>query len=221
MEIVKGVFQVDGVNCNVYILENAGKLTLIDTGLPRSDKKIVKAVEAIGRHPNDISTILITHFHVDHVGTLSKMKELTGAKVAVGDADAQIVAGKTMAPKPKNLMFRALSGVMQAKPVEPDIVLKEGDTVAGLQVISTPGHSNGSISLFDSERKVMFVGDAARFVDGKMQGPPESFTLDMAKAKESIKKLANYDFEVMLAGHGQPLMPEASKKLREFASILQ
>jgi len=62
---------------------------------------------------------------------------------------------------------------MKADPVEVDIKLKDNDKVGRLTVVFTPGHSKGSISLYDPERKVMFVGDTVRFMDGKMQGPPE------------------------------------------------
>ncbi len=220
LKIADGIFQVEGVNCNVYLVEDGDKLILIDTGLPRSDGKIVKYINGLGRKPTEVSTIVLTHFHIDHVGSLKKMKNLTGAKVAVHEADAPYVAKTKDPPRPKNMMIRALNSVMKVAAVEPDIVLKEGDKVGKLEVIHTPGHSEGSISLLDADRKVMFVGDAVRFVDGKIVGPPEGFTLDMAKANESIKKLASFDFEVMLAGHGATLIPEASKKLKEFAAGL-
>lgn len=221
MKITEGIHQVEGVNCNVYIVKDNDKLILIDTGLPRNDKKIIKEIESLGHKPTDVSTIVITHFHIDHVGSLKKIKDATGAKVAVHEADAAYVARTKDPPRPKNMMIRALSSVVKAAPVEPDIVLKEGNKVGGLLVILTPGHSEGSISLLDSERNVMFVGDAARFMDGKIVGPPEGFTLDMAKANESIKKLAGLDFDIMLSGHGKTLQPQASKKLKEFAAGLK
>ena len=221
MKVADGIYQVDGVNCNVYLVEDGDKLILIDTGLPRSDKKILKAIEELGRKPTDVSTIVITHFHIDHVGSLKKVKEETNAKVAVHEADAPYVAGTKTPPKPKNLMIKALSSVMKAAPVTPDIVLKEGDKIGRLTVVYTPGHSEGSISLFDPERKVMFVGDAVRFVDGKIQGPSERFTLDQAKGKESIAKISSFDFDVMLSGHGETLSPGASQKIKEFYATLK
>ena len=75
LKITEGIYQVEGVNCNVYLVEDGDKLILIDTGLPRSDKKIVKYIEELGRKPHDVSTIVITHFHIDHVGSLKKMKD--------------------------------------------------------------------------------------------------------------------------------------------------
>ena len=118
-------------------------------------------------------------------------------------------------------MFKALSSVMKAAPVEPDVRLKEGDKIGRLTVIHTPGHSEGSISLLDSERKVMFAGDAVRFMDGKLEGPPAHFTLDMDKAKDSIGKISTFDFDIMLSGHGQPLTSEASQKVKEFYATLK
>ena len=221
MKIADGIYQVEGVNCNVYLAEDGDKLILIDTGLPRSDKKILKAIKELGRKPEDVTTIIITHFHIDHIGSLKKMKQATNAKVAAHELDADYIAGTRPAPKPKNLMIKALNSVMKADPVDLNIKLKDNDKVGRLTVVFTPGHSEGSISLYDSERKVMFVGDAVRFMDGKMQGPPERFTSDPQKGEESIGHLATFDFDIMLSGHGQPLMSEASKKVKEFYSTLK
>jgi glyoxylase-like metal-dependent hydrolase (beta-lactamase superfamily II) len=221
MKIEDGIYQVEGVNGNVYLVEDKDKLILIDTGLPRSNKKIMKTIETLGRKPTDVSTIVLTHFHIDHVGSLKKMKAATNAKVAVHEADAAFVAGKKVPPKPKNLLLKALFSFVKAKPVDVDLVLKDGDNVGRLTVIHTPGHSEGSIALLDSERKVMFVGDTIRFMHGKLKGAPERFTLDADKAKASIGKISKFDFDIMLSGHGEPLMPEASKKIKGFYSNLK
>lgn len=209
------------MNCNVYLVENGDKLILIDTGLPRSDKKIKKYIESLGRKPSDVAATVITHFHIDHVGSLKKVQEATGSKVAVGEFDAEIVAGKKSPPKHKNLMFRAVSSVIKPAPIEPDVVLKEGDSIGGLTVILTAGHSEGSISLFDTQRKVMFVGDALRFVNGRLTESPEQFNLDSAKARESIGKISTFDFDVMLGGHGDPLVGNASQKVKDFYATLK
>ena len=119
------------MNGKVYLVEDGDKLILIDTGLPRNDKKIVKYIEGLGRKPADVSTIVLTHFHIDHVGNAKKMKKLTNAKVASHELDAVYVAGKKSPPKPKNFMIRALTSVIRAAPVEVDVLLKEGDKVGG------------------------------------------------------------------------------------------
>jgi glyoxylase-like metal-dependent hydrolase (beta-lactamase superfamily II) len=221
VKIAEGIYQVEGINGNVYLVEDGDKLILIDTGLPRNHKKIISYIEALGRKPTDVSLIVLTHFHIDHVGSAKKMKELTNAKVAVHEFDADYVAGKKAPPKPKNLMFKALSSIVKAESVEVDLVLKDNDKVGRLIVIHTPGHSEGSISLLDAERKVIFAGDAVRFRDGKIEGPPEGFTLDPEKAKESIGRISTFDFDILLSGHGQPLMPNASQKVKDFYATLK
>ena len=221
MKIVEGIDKVEGTNCNVYLIENEDKLILIDTGLPRSDKKIMKYIDFIRRKPSDVSTIVITHFHIDHTGSLKKMKEVTNAKVAVGEFDAEIVARKKAPPKPKNLMFRAFSSVIKPAAVAPDLYLKENDKVGPLTVIHVPGHSEGSISLLDTQRRVLFVGDALRFVDGKITESPNQFNLDTERAKDSIGKISTFDFDVMLGGHGEPLIGNASQKVKDFYTTLK
>jgi glyoxylase-like metal-dependent hydrolase (beta-lactamase superfamily II) len=149
------------------------------------------------------------------------MKQATNAKVAAHELDADYIARTRSAPKPKNLMIKALTSVMKADPVDMDIKLKDNDKVGRLTVVFTPGHSIGSISLYDPERKVMFVGDAVRFIDGKVKGPPERFTLNPEQAKDSIAHLTTFDFYIMLSGHGQPLISKASKKAKESYATLK
>ncbi|MGA3289499.1 MAG: MBL fold metallo-hydrolase [Candidatus Bathyarchaeia archaeon] len=221
MKIVEGIHQVDGINGHVYLVEDGEKLILIDTGIPRNAKKITKYIEGLGRKPTDVSTIVLTHFHIDHVGSAKKMKELTNAKIAVHEFDADYVAGKKAPPKPKNLMFKALSSFFKAASVEPDLLLKDNDKVGRLIVIHTPGHSEGSISLLDAERKVMFVGDTIRFMNGKITGSPQQFTLDKDKAQDSIGKISTFDFDILLSGHGQPLMSNASQKVKDYVVTLK
>jgi glyoxylase-like metal-dependent hydrolase (beta-lactamase superfamily II) len=105
--------------------------------------------------------------------------------------------------------------------VEPDLRLKEGDKVGRLTVLHTPGHTPGSISLYDKEYRALLVGDTVISRNGKLQGPPSQFTLDMGQAKASIERLSKLDFGVLLSGHGEPLksddaptmMKELPKKL--------
>lgn len=74
MEISKDIHKVDGVNGNVYIVSKEKNLTVIDTGMPRSCGKILKCVEKMGRQPTDVSTIVLTHYHIDHVGSAHDLK---------------------------------------------------------------------------------------------------------------------------------------------------
>jgi glyoxylase-like metal-dependent hydrolase (beta-lactamase superfamily II) len=99
MEITPGIHQVDGVNGvngNSYILVRDG-LTVIDTGIPSSGKKILAYIrEDLHRDPREIRNIIITHFHMDHIGGVAALKKAApGAKVAVGEADAGMSPGRS------------------------------------------------------------------------------------------------------------------------------
>ncbi len=210
MEIVESVHQVEGVNGNVYLLIDGGGLTLVDTGFPNSTKDILGYIHKINQQPSNISRILLTHCHVDHVGSAQELKQLTKAKVGVHQEDADFVAGLKTLPRPKGASNTSFI------PVQPDIVLKENDKVSNLTVVHTPGHTPGSIALYDPMRKILFVGDTLRFIKGEIIGPSEQFTSDMHQAMRSIEKISRLDFDVMLSGHGDPLKTNASDKVKEF-----
>ncbi|MGA2310032.1 MAG: MBL fold metallo-hydrolase [Candidatus Bathyarchaeia archaeon] len=224
MEIVEGIHKVDGVNANVYLIIDGGELAVVDTGMPKNAEKILDYVQRISQQSSNISRILLTHCHVDHVGSAFELKRLTNAKVGVHEEDADFVSGKKTLPSPKGftgVLFKAMSPFFKFKPVEPDTILQENDKVGRLTVIHTPGHTPGSVSLYDPERKVLFVGDTIRFANGKISGPQERFTLDMQQALQSVKKISRLDFDLMLSGHGDPLKPNASEKVKELSDSLE
>jgi hydroxyacylglutathione hydrolase len=225
MEIIEGVHRIDEASANmahsnVYLVINGKELTIIDTGTPGNAKKIVEYIQKMGFQPSDISTIILTHYHMDHAGSAKILKDLTNAKVAVHEDDADYVAGKKALPKPKNILFRAASSFVKVDPVQVDILLKDNSKIGKLTVVHTPGHTAGSISLLDNKNKVLFAGDTLRFDGSKITGSPEQHTWNMAKAKESIKKISTLDFNAMLSGHGEPLTSNAADAVKKFYETL-
>ncbi|MGD0645324.1 MAG: MBL fold metallo-hydrolase [Candidatus Bathyarchaeia archaeon] len=226
MEIIEGVHRVDEASANmahanVYLVINGEELTVIDTGTSGNAQKIVGYVQKIGHQPGDVKNIVLTHFHMDHMGSAKELKTLTGAKVAVHTEDADFVSGKKPFPKPKNILFRAVSSFVKPGPVEVDVILREGDKIAGLAVFHTPGHTPGSIVLLDEERKVLFAGDTVRYDGKKVSGAPEQFSADLNQVRESIAKVSTLNFDVMLPGHGEVLKPNASEEIKKFNETLK
>ena len=223
MEIIPGIHQIDGVNGNCYVIARDG-LILIDTGLPRNSKKILSYIQdTLNRKPSEISTIILTHYHIDHTGNVYELKNLSGAKVAIHEADADFVSGRKPIPTPKGglgILYRLLGIFFRSSLVEPDIILKNGDTIAGFTCIHTPGHTPGSICLFDPVSKVLFAGDILRYDGVKISGAPPQFTMDMGEAQRSIIMIATLDFDILLCGHGIPLKSGAAEKVRNFAKSL-
>jgi glyoxylase-like metal-dependent hydrolase (beta-lactamase superfamily II) len=219
MEIIEGIHWIKGVNGNCFLVVGS-ELTLIDTGLPRNTKKISDYISReLHREPSELKTIILTHYHIDHVGCARELKDRTGARVAAHPEDAGFIDGTKPTPGPKGgvrILFKLLSPFMRAKKVKIDLLLNEGDIVAGLKIVRVPGHTPGSIALLDPARKVLFTGDALTFRDGRVTAPPGRFTMDPELARRSIMKIKTLDFDTMLGGHGEPLTPNASARVREF-----
>jgi glyoxylase-like metal-dependent hydrolase (beta-lactamase superfamily II) len=97
----------------------------------------------------------------------------------------------------------------------------DGDEVFGLQIIGTPGHTLGHISVFDPVASAVVTGDALFNVGGVIGGSPPAFTADMALADESVRKLGAMSFQRALVAHGLPIESGASAAIAQFAATLQ
>jgi glyoxylase-like metal-dependent hydrolase (beta-lactamase superfamily II) len=226
MEIVSGIHLVEDASANlahsnVYLTINGGDLAVIDTGTSGNANHTIDYIQKIGHQPSDVSTIIVTHFHMDHTGSLKQLQELTGAKVAAHEADVPYITGAKPYPVPKSLLVKAAAPFMKPAPVPVDIFFKEDNHINGLTVIHTPGHTPGSICLLDETKGVLFAGDALRFDGANLSESPEGFAFDVKQAKMSIRKIACLNFDVMLCGHGEPLKGNASQKVKAFAETLK
>ena len=223
MEIVPGVHLIEGINAHCYLIDGP-ELVLIDTGMPRKTKKILRYItDTLHRSPKDLKTILLTHCDIDHIGNARELRSITGASIAAHPLDADIIAGKKPRQTPQRTMrilFRLLGVFLQIKPFPVDEIIDNGDTIAGLTVLHLPGHTPGSIALYDPKRKVLFIGDTLGCKNGVVQSPPKSVTWDMGQVYRSIEVLQTLDVTVMLSGHGEPLTSNASAKIRQFISTI-
>jgi glyoxylase-like metal-dependent hydrolase (beta-lactamase superfamily II) len=224
MELIPGVHQVDGVVGNCYIIIGDG-LILIDTGLPNKTQKILDYLKnTLDCIPSDIETIILTHYHLDHSGNAYELWDSTGAKIAIHADDAGYISGEVPMPGPGGiwgLIYSIFKIFFKFKPVQPDILLHDNDKIAGMTCIHTPGHTPGSICLYDPKFDILFVGDTIRNIDGHLEAPPAKFSRNMDQVKQSIQKIAKLDFNIMLSGHGTPVMRDASIKVREFSESLK
>ena len=105
MEILSNIHWIEGINAHSYIV-NGDHITIIDTGMPGNEGKILNYVKnVLNREPEDIKTIVITHYHLDHTGSLKELKNATNAKIAIHKDDADYISGKQIAPGPFYLRF--------------------------------------------------------------------------------------------------------------------
>src|SRR5207237_10013361 len=155
--------------------------------------KVLDYLSNIRVKPKDLSTIFITHTHPDHVGGLAAIKHGSPAKVAAHKIEADFIARKRVYDGP--------SGPQHHPGTPVDVLLDADQKIDGLEVIFTPGHTRGSISLLDPSRSLLIAGDAARNESGL--GPMDDrYNVDTKQHRESIKKLANVHLDKAILRHG-------------------
>jgi len=206
---------------NAFLLINSQGCILIDTGLPNSENKIKNALKKLNLTFSDIKLIIITHAHIDHAGSAAKIKTLSGAKVIAHHGDLPYYRGEKKMHFCSTGWFGWIfrkTGAIQ-KPYErfePDILLNSKDkfslTKYGIEgeVISTPGHTEGSISVvFDNDKAIVgdlissgiLLGGIVR--TNKAKRPP--FEDNPFQVSQELQSIANKGAKTFFMGHGGPL----------------
>lgn len=197
-----GIFPV-----NCYIVEEEFSLTLIDAGLPNSYKGIQQAISQIGK---PLGAIVLTHIHDDHVGSLDRIHQLyPDVPVYVSQRDARLMIGD-MSLDADEPQTKIKGSVPKRLKTRPSVLLNEGDRIGSLQVIATPGHTPGSISLWDTRDHSLIAGDALQTRGGiavagsmRMAFPfPALATWSKERSLQSARKLLALKPSLLAVGHG-------------------
>ncbi len=189
---------------SAYVVARGGRGAVVDTGVPGSAGAIEQGVAALGIGWGEVDHVILTHFHGDHVGSVAAVLALAAdAAVYAGEADI----GEIASPRPLT-------------------AVGDGDEVFGLQIVATPGHTPGHVSVYDPAGGLLIAGDALNGGDamggaaGKVAGPNPQFTPDMATAEDSVRKLAQLTYDTLLFGHGEPVVGNASALVAALAADL-
>jgi glyoxylase-like metal-dependent hydrolase (beta-lactamase superfamily II) len=213
-EILSGVYCLEG-SVNIYLFVEEDGITLVDAGMPRSDKKVLNAVQELGHQPEAIKRILVTHSDLDHVGSLAAIQAATGAMVI---APAEAVDYFQNGRFPKHLpapMQWLLDTFLKTKPV-PQACIQlcqdedELPLLGGLQVMATPGHTPDHHSFYSPSLGLLFAGDALRVDNGRLQRSPKRITANQEEANNSAIKLLELTPAVFACGHGKPMQNHSS-----------
>lgn len=215
-----------GSHINSYAFINSdSSVTLVDCGLKGSSKKLIKDLARIGKHPNDVVNIILTHAHDDHVGGASQMIRECGTKnVLMHEKDSQFPpTGKT----PSRDTTRISGKIMKLLPesgYEPFNVtrkLQDGeiiDTAGGLKVIHTPGHTDGHISLLHLESETLITGDSIFNMTSRMTWALSGFCVNFKQSQETAKRFLDLDFKNACFTHGPEIKNSGKTNIKQFLS---
>ena len=223
-QVLPDIYLIEGLRvAHVYMLTSEEGLTLVDSGTPGEIDKIVRQIEEAGYALSDIRAIVVTHAHSDHTGCVAELARRSGAQVLTHRDDASYL--ERIAPLPyKALVQRLLFGVSERmvfrfEPCKVDRPLRDGDIVealGGLRVIHVPGHTSGSIALYQPERQILFCGDIF-FHDNPKKGlqvSPWVVSVDVVRARESAQKLAALPVKSLCVSHGELILEDAQAKMQ-------
>jgi glyoxylase-like metal-dependent hydrolase (beta-lactamase superfamily II) len=204
---------------NAYLIEGGHDLTVVDTGMPGSEAKIVAAIQELGRAPSDVGRILLTHLHYDHTGSANALRESVDAPVVMHPADAAALRDGLLArdfrPAPRlwaRMMAVTMRGIAHTtEPISVEEEVTDGQVMgeaADARVVHVPGHAAGQIALLlPEDGGVLIAADAAsRFF--RLDYPP--IFEDLELGRESLVRLSQESFRIACFGHGRPIRDDAA-----------
>jgi glyoxylase-like metal-dependent hydrolase (beta-lactamase superfamily II) len=212
-ELLPGVHKVDGPDAspsNVFLVKDKGSSwTLIDTGLPGTHTATLAYLAKLKVEPTSVKKILITHLHRDHTGSLKVLAEKTRARTFAHWIEAAYIAIDPPYDGP---------GAPPAEPFKVDETFKDGDAVdaaGGLIAYHTPGHTPGSTSYYQAERKLLFCGDLffGTDDDGAILTVPE-YTHHSPTARISGRRMSQLSIDSLFTHHGGPILHKGGAAVR-------
>jgi glyoxylase-like metal-dependent hydrolase (beta-lactamase superfamily II) len=228
MPITENVFQLTLPIVNVFLVIHSAGLILIDCGPKGSSDLIFQGIEKIGKKPEDLRFIILTHAHHDHAGGLAAILKVVNVPVYTSALCAEMIKkGIAFRPTSNVLAFLLKLFTLNSKlnlqflyiqPVKSTVkIVNEGDCVPdekGLQVINAPGHCAEQIALFyPIKEALLFAADTA----GNEKQLKPAFAYQSKKINQhTLRKLTTFSFEIAVFGHGKPIIKSGFVKMADF-----
>lgn len=200
-----------------------GQLTLVDTGTTASLKRAVAGLAAIGRSPQDVTRIVLTHAHGDHAGSAAKLVEMSGAPVSIHGTDAPWARDGQSPPRDPgvrlgrllNLGGRRANGFPAVSVAEEFADGQVLPIAGGLRVVHTPGHTLGHVALLHEPSGVLITGDSI-WNFRRLRWSVRAFCTDIAMNARTAHVLGELDYSVAAFTHGPHISEQARERVRTF-----
>jgi len=229
-----------GVLCPALIWDE-NEAVLVDAGLPGMARQFIDAIVKAGVQPDMLTTIIITHHDLDHIGSLGELQKMVPHHVRImahpeevpyiqGERPPIKMTPEMMAkmeeqmkavPQQQRQAMKAMMESMRNQRITVDRVLADGEVLSccgGIQIIHTPGHTPGHICLYLPANRTLIAGDSLFVEEGKLAPAPAFINADASLALRSLKKLARYDVAGVIAYHGGLFRGAANARIAEICS---
>jgi glyoxylase-like metal-dependent hydrolase (beta-lactamase superfamily II) len=238
VQVGDGIHRLAPGVCNFYLIEEGGKLVLVDAGAPADWNLLVRTLPTLGRTMDDLEAVLITHAHSDHTGFAERARTTAHAPVWIHKEDAAVAKGAAPGKNDgktssyllrvefyRTLLSLARRGATRMIPIQEVSTFADGEALdlpGRPRAVHAPGHTPGSAALLLEGRRVLLTGDCLvtrNPLTGRL-GPqimPSGLNLDTPRALRSLDLLDGIPAELLLPGHGEPWtegVTEATRRAR-------
>ena len=235
VQVADGIHRLSPGVCNFYLIEEAGRLVLVDAGAPADWNLLVRTLPTLGRALDDLEAVLITHAHSDHTGFAERARTTAHAPVWVHQEDAAVAKGAKPAKNDgratsyllkvefyRTLLSLTRRGATRMIPIHEVSTFADGeklDVPGGPRAVHAPGHTPGTTALLLEDRRVLLTGDSLvtrNPLTGRV-GPqimPSGLNQDTPLALRSLDALDGVPAEVLLPGHGEPFTEGTAEAVR-------
>ncbi len=212
------IHQIKNGFVNLYLIDEPNQLTLVDTGMPGSGPKaVLQAIRKLGRAPQDLKRILITHADLDHTGGALAVRTATGAQLCASaiEAPAIMIGGLSREPRAgpvAKAIFTVVGRVFKIQPVPVDQILEPGSEIpvlGGLIVIATPGHTPGHLSFYAPATGDLIAGDSMVALGGTLRWRETAVQWNYKQGRASVAAQSALGARTVYCGHGPVLTTPA------------
>ena len=225
MIIPISIWPANMLNC--FLIRGTNGHVLVDAGIPGSTDKILKVTRQAGLDPADIRLLIVTHSHMDHFGGVGELKKelnltVLGHELEKPYYERGVANLSTMNPNANwAKLFKQMVKKIETIPFTPDLVMR-GDTfdltdwLEEAQVLLTPGHTPGSLSVVCGREAIIVdmmatgIGLGGVMFQSRVKHP--AFHDDLDVLKSSFEKILSFDIDRYYLGHGQPVNRQQVEK---------